>query len=196
MTREGVGWCEALNLDFTSWPAVREHLKINYANAFDSFVGLETIDESKLSDIRLARKAGGFAFEYWCRGGDIEDIDQLLECFSTILGSNDSPGGMDSFEEERVTKSVLARIAHNADRTLSRRSKDDIWSLSLEERRHLWSKWKDEVNPWIIIDQTVEIHRRHQSAILKKKSVLQQVDARCLEQRIYKSSFFSFEKFR
>lgn len=196
MTREGVGWCEALNLEFTSWPAVREHLKIKYANAFESFVGLETIDESKLADIRLARKAGGFAFEYWCRGGDIEDIDQLLECFSTILGSNGLPGGMDSVEEERVTKSVLASITQNADLTLSRRSKDDIWSLTLEERRHLWKKWKEEVNPWIIVDQTAEIQRRHQLAILKKKSVLQQVDVRCLEQRTNKSSFFNTERLR
>lgn len=169
---------------------------MNYANAFESFVGLETIDESKLADIRLARKAGGFAFEYWCRGGDIEDIDRLLECFSTILGNNGSPGGMDSVEEERVTKSVLASISHNADLTLSRRSKDDIWSLSLEERRHLWTKWKEEVNPWIIVDQTAEIQRRHQLAILKKKSALQQVDVRCLGQRTYKSSFFNNERFR
>lgn len=169
---------------------------MNYANAFESFVGLETIDESKLADIRLARKAGGFAFEYWCRGGDIKDIDQLLECFSTILGSNGSPGGMDSVEEEQVTKSVLASISHNADLTLSRRPKDDIWSLSLEERRHLWTKWKEEVNPWIIVDQTAEIQRRHQLAILEKKSVLQQVDVRCLEQRTYKSSFFNNEIFR
>lgn len=196
MTREGVGWCEGLNLEFTSWPAVREHLKTQYPKAFESFVGLETIDESKLADIRLARKAGGFAFEYWCRGGDIEDIDQLLECFSTILGSNGSPGGMDSVEEERVTKSVLASISHNADLTLSRRSKDDIWSLSLEERRHLWTKWKEEVNPWIIGDQTAEIQRRHQLAISKRKLALQQVDVRCLEQRMYKSSFLIIEKFR
>lgn len=196
MTREGVGWCEALNLEFTSWPAVREHLKTHYPKAFESFVGLETIDESKLADIRLARKAGGFAFEYWCRGGDIEDIDQLLDCFSTILGSNGSPGGMDSIEEERVTKSVLASISHNADLTLSRRSKDDVWSLSLEERRHLWTKWKEEVNPWIIGDQTAEIQRRHQSAISKKKLALEQVNVRCLEQRTFQSSFLIIEKFR
>lgn len=169
---------------------------MNYASAFESFVGLETIPESKLADIRLARKAGGFAFEYWCRGGDIEDIDQLLECFSTILGNNGSPGGMDSVEEERVTKSVLASISHNADLTLSRRSKNDIWSLSLEERRHLWTKWKEEVNAWIIVDQAAEIQRRHQLAILKKKSALQQVDVRCLGQRTNKSLFFNNERFR
>ena len=27
------------------------------------FVGLERVDSSRLSDVRLARKAGGFAFE-------------------------------------------------------------------------------------------------------------------------------------
>lgn len=182
-------------MEFTSWPAVREHLKTNYANAFNSFVGLESIDESKLSDIRLARKAGGFAFEYWCRGGDIEDIDQLLECFSTILGNNDSPGGMDSVEEERATKSVLASITINLDRTLSSRSKDDVWSLSLEERRHVWKKWKEEVNPWIIIDQIAEIHRRHQLAITRKKSILQQADARCLEQRTDIPTSLRFKRF-
>ncbi len=184
MHREGVGWCEALNLEFTSWPAVRGHLKKKYKNAFDSFVGLEKIGESKLSDIRLARKAGGFAFEFWCQGGDIEDIDQLLGCFSTILGINETKSGLDAVEERASKGRLLAIIKANVGQTLVRRHGHDIWSLSLEERQKLLKKWKDEVNPWAIIDQTAEIHRRQQSAVSRMKESHQTSDSRCLAQRM------------
>ncbi len=184
LNREGVGWCEALNLEFNSWPAVRGHLKTEYKNAFDSFVGLEKIDESKLSDIRLARKAGGFAFEFWCQGGDIEDIDQLLKCFSTILGTNESTCGLDAVEEQASKGRVFATIKANVGQTLGRRHGDDVWSLSMEERQQLPKKWKDEVNPCAIIDQTAEVHRRHQSAVLRMKETHQKSDSRCLAQHM------------
>lgn len=184
MTREGVGWCEALNQDYTSWPAIRGHLKTNYQAAFDSFVGLESIDEAKLSDIRLARKAGGFAFEYWCQGGDIKDVDQLLERFETMLGSNNSLSGMED-ADERSRDRVLATITRNAERLGSSGLEDDVWTLALKERKELSKKWKEEVNPFTIIDQAAEIHRRHQAAVSKKKDVSRKIDARCLAQRRY-----------
>lgn len=157
-------------------------MKINYETAFNSFVGLESIDEAKLSDIRLARKAGGFAFEYWCQGGDIKDVNQLLERFETMLGSNDSLRGMED-ADERSRERILATITRNAERIGSSDLESDVWTLALKERKALSKKWKEEVNPWTIIDQAAEIHRRHQSAVSKKKSAGQKIDARCLAQR-------------
>lgn len=182
LTREGVGWCEALNQEYASWPAIRGHLKRNYKTAFDSFVGLESIDEARLSDIRLARKAGGFAFEYWCQGGDIKDVNQLLEHFETMLGSNNSLKSMGDVDE-RSRDRVLATITKNAQRVGSRGNDNDVWALALKNRRELSRKWKEEVNPWTIVDQTAEIHRRHQSAVTKKKDLTQKINARCLARR-------------
>ncbi|MCJ1426299.1 hypothetical protein MMC29_004202 [Sticta canariensis] len=179
LNKEGVGWCEALNQDYISWPAIRGHLKVNYKAAFDSFVSLESIDEAKLSDIRLARKAGGFAFEYWCQGGDIKDVDQLLERFETMLGSNDSLSGME-YTDERSKDRVLATIAKNAELVRSSGRENDVWTLALKERKALSMKWKEEVSPWTIIDQAAEIHRRHQLAVSRKKDVNHKINARCL----------------
>lgn len=179
--KEGVGWCEALNLEFVSWPAVRGHLKVKYRSAYDSFVELETVSQAGLSDIRLARKAGGFAFEFWCQGGDIKDVDQLLDCFSTLLGSNDSSSDTDATEISKDR--VITIIKKNVKQAVGSRKQNDVWHLSLKDRKLLLKKWTEEVNSWTIIDQTVEIHRRYQQAIIKKTDVQQQVDARCLLQR-------------
>ncbi|MCJ1462198.1 hypothetical protein MMC07_000798 [Pseudocyphellaria aurata] len=182
LTKEGVGWCEALNQEYTSWPAIRGHLKVNFPAAFESFVGLESVSEARLSDIRLARKAGGFAFEYWCQGGDIKDVNQLLERFETMLGDNDSLGrreDADLHSRERV----LATITRNAELIGSSGYWNDVWTLRLQERKELLKQWKEQVNPWTIVDQAAEIHRRHQSAVSKMKNVHQSVNARCLAQQ-------------
>lgn len=157
-------------------------MKINFHAAFDSFVSLESVNEARLSDIRLARKAGGFAFEYWCQGGDIKDVNQLVERFETMLGNNDSlcrREDADRHSRERV----LATITRNAELIGRSGYWNDVWTLPLEERKELLKQWKEQVNPWTIIDQAAEIHRRHQSAVLKMRDVHQDIDARCLAQR-------------
>lgn len=181
LSREGTSWCESLNQEFTCWPAIRTHLKKNYKVMFEQFAGLEAMDESKISDIRLARKAGGFAFEHWCRGGDIKDINKLVGCFDTML-ENESPNDMDELEV-RTKKRVVQHITQNAAKALRKDTKVNVWELPLTARKELLSKWKEEVNPWVIIDQTVEIHRRHQVAAAKKKQIQHQIEARCLEKR-------------
>ena len=165
-----------------SWPAIRGHLKAKYNSAYDSFVGLETVSEAILSDIRLARKAGGFAFEFWCQGGDIKDVDRLLDCFSTMLGSNDSSSDTDA-AAERSKDRVLAGITRNVEQAVASRKGNDVWGLPLKDRHSLLKRWTEEVNPWTIIDQTAEIHHRYQKALSKQAGVRQEVDARCLLQR-------------
>lgn len=183
--KEGISWCEALNQDYISWPAVRGHLKKHYKSSFDSFVNLETVDEAKISDIRLARKAGGFAFEYWCQGGDIKDIDQLLDCFNTMLGSNDSSidNGSEAMSSDQSKERVLASITRNAEQVVGDTSNHDVWALSLVERQNLMKKWKEEVDPFTIVDQTAEIHRRYRVTMARKKTIQQEFEARCLAQR-------------
>ena len=73
LTTEGTSWCESLNSDVLSWPAVRELLKSRYPAILERFAGLEKVDSSRISDIRLARKAGGFAFDFWGTGTYISE---------------------------------------------------------------------------------------------------------------------------
>lgn len=182
---EGTSWCESLNADVLSWPAVREFLKSKYPAILERFTRLEKVDSSRLSDIRLARKAGGFAFEFWGTGGDINDLDRLLEKFSSMLGTryefqDDADDG-----DLRTKCRVLDNIALNAANTavLDPSPGCDVWKLALKERQRLLNKWKEEINPQTILDRTAEIHRRHQAAVSRRFEVYHDIDARCLQDR-------------
>ena len=153
---------------------------------FDHFTSLEAVGE-RLSDIRLARQAGGFAFEYWCRGGDISDVDQLLDVFGTMLGVNNPLGEIDEFQQNARDR-VLASITRNAKRIENINAGIDLWGLPRQERESLMRKWKAEVNPWAIVDRTAEVHRRHQAARDLKRKEYQAIEMRCMMQR--KTSFY------
>ena len=185
LTTEGTSWCESLNADILSWPAIRELLKSRYPAILERFAGLEKVDSSRLSDIRLARKAGGFAYQFWATNGDINDLDRLLEKFSSMLG-NQYEFQDDADDGGLQTKyRVLDNIALNAANTAASDapSGSDIWKLTLKERQRLLNKWKEEIDPQTILDRTAEIHRRHQAAVSKRYEVYDEIDARCLQNR-------------
>lgn len=182
---EGTSWCESLNADVLSWPAVRELLKSNYPEILERFAGLEKVDSSRLSDIRLARKAGGFAFEFWGTGGDLNDLDRLLKKFSSMLG-NQYEFQDDADEDNLRTRyRVLDNIALNAVNIAASDPSPgcDVWKLTLKERQCLLNKWKEEIDPQTILDRTAEIHRRHQAAVSKRYEVYHDINARCLQDR-------------
>lgn len=168
-----------------SWPAVRELLDIRYPAILERFAGLEKVDSSRLSDIRLARKAGGFAFEFWATGGDINDLDQLLDKFSSMLGDQYEFKDDADDADLRTRSRVLDKIALNAANTAASGPSNgcDIWKLALKERQHLLNKWKKEIDPQTILDRVAEVHRRHQVAVSKKYVVYHDIDARCLQDR-------------
>ena len=182
LTTEGISWCESLNTDSLSWPAVRELLRSKYPAILDRFAGLERIDESTLSDIRLARKAGGFAFEYWCMGGDINDIERLIEHLSTVLGNDRFLNDFDH-HNFHTRQRVFTSVTWNAETVAGSSPKVEVWNLPLSERRRLLQRWKEEIDPRLILDRTAEIHRRHQAAVSKKYQARHDIDARCLLQR-------------
>lgn len=127
----------------------------------------------------MARKAGGFAFEYWCAGGDIKDINRLLEHFSTMLGDDRFSGDFEIHDGNSLTR-VWTALELNAATYADASNKDDVWKLSLNERGLLLQKWKEEIDPRTIIDRTAEIHRRHQAAVSRKRQARSDVDMRCL----------------
>ena len=181
LTTEGTSWCESLNSAALSWPAVRELLKARYPAVLQCFTSIEEVEESTLSDIRLARKAGGFAYEYWCNGGDIKDVDRLLQKFNAMLGNGyDSPDESDGeLETRQRVMDKIYRNAHSLAHSLLSLD-DDVWHMDLSQRQDLVQKWKEEIGPKMILDRTAEIHRRHQAAIARKNSVYRDMDTRCL----------------
>ena len=180
LATEGRSWCEALNNGALSWPAIREHLHVKNPQLLSRFTEVERMDASNLADIRLARKAGGFAFEFWCQGGDIQDVDQLLEKFNTMLGSDTTiirGGACANRALNRLHENLRWNIAEVQDNKLG----SDIWTLSLPQREELLHQWKREIDVQTILDRTEEIHRRHQTAISRKRTVIEELDIRMLE---------------
>ncbi|KAL9102197.1 MAG: hypothetical protein Q9163_002622 [Psora crenata] len=178
---EGTSWCESLNSDTLSWPAVREYLANHDPSALTCFTELETVDQAKLSDIRLARKAGGFAFEFWCSGGDLDDVERLIEHFTYIIG-NDISSDLDDDAITTQTR-VISSICWNADTVKQCSSTVNLWALSLKERENLLQYWKRMIEPRTILDRTAEIHRRHYAAMQRKRATYEGMDARCLANR-------------
>ena len=164
---------------------MRELLRSRYPAILERFAGLERVETSRLSDIRLARKAGGFAFEFWASGGDINDLDRLLEKFSSMLGIQfqlqDDVDDNDLSTKYRVLENIALNAANTAASNPS--SGSDIWKLSLKERKRLLEQWREEIDPQTILDRTAEIHRRHQAAVSRRYEVYHDIDARCLQDR-------------
>lgn len=176
-----MGWSEALSNDTLSWHAVRSLLRSKYPVIHEHFVSLETVGED-LSDIRLARKAGGYAYEFWCQGGDIRDLDQLVTLFDTLLGRHHSPREPEAWET-RTRERLLANVKSNAEHVTTIFAESSLWITPLAERQKIIDSLKAEVNPWTIADSLVEVHRRHQAAVYRRREARDAVDRRCLAKR-------------
>lgn len=131
-----------------------------------------------LSELRLARKAGGFAFTYWSEGGDINNLRQLPSDFATHLG-------IDASELSGVSnvKKFLSKVASHTELQAKLAAGNNVWSLSLHARKELINRWSAELDSKVLVEQLVEVHRRHQLALQSKRAAGDDVDVRCLEQR-------------
>lgn len=176
-----MGWSEALSNDTLSWHAVRGLLRSKYPVVFEHFASLETVGED-LTDIRLARKAGGYAYEFWCQGGDIQDLDHLVTLFDTLLGRHQSYREPEAWET-RTREALLAKVKRNAEHVTTIFAESNLWKTPLVERQKIIDNLKAEVNPWTTADSLVEVHRRHQAAINRKRQARAAVDRRCLAKR-------------
>lgn len=165
-----------------SWPAARDHLRDKHPDILGRFTGLERVDQSILSDIRLARKAGGFAFEYWCAGGDIKDTNRLLEHFNTLLGNARFSDDHVIHDDNALTR-VWTTFEGNAANIANASDAGDVWKMSLGGRQQLLQTWKEEIDPRTVLDRTAEIHRRHRAAISRKQQARNDIDMRCLGEK-------------
>ena len=169
----------------TTWVAVRDYLERYHPLIYNSFVQLEHSRDSTVSFARLSRRARGFAFDFWLRGGDLNDIQRLLEHFDSMLGRNKLPMGQD--QQKRYSAlcfKLVQNIANNAKLAANNRSDaqrgSDIWSLGMQERRLLVQSWLHEIGPYAIPDKLAELQRRYLSAVSARRELARAGDARCL----------------
>ena len=176
-----VNWTQGLNQE-VSWPALQHHLKATDKKAFEALSRIEYIETTSSRDNRVAKRAGGFAYEFWCQGGDINNVDHLLGCFSATLENNDDMTSEDK-SMERAKERVQLAISRNAKRAANAVTGNDIWALPLKERRLLLQKWKQEMNPWTVVDQTAEVYRRHLMAVAQTIRNRDEIYLKCLAER-------------
>ncbi|MCJ1396934.1 hypothetical protein MMC11_000126 [Xylographa trunciseda] len=181
LARDGLGWAEALSKDMLGWHSLKDHIKTHHSEIFDHFASLETIDDD-LTDLRRTKRYSGFAYEFWVSGGDIKDVNALLDVLDTLLGhcevSNRSASSSSQFKEK-----IFAAVKCNTRFATSIASGDQIWSLSVEERHRMVGQWIHELNPLKVCEAFAELHRRHQAAVSRKKQAHLTIDARCLSQQ-------------
>ena len=116
-----------------------------------------------LSEVRLSQQAGGFAFEYWCSGGDLKDVESLLISFDNILGKNEAAmSNLDPENTSQIREQVVQEIVQNAEQVSISSS---VWMKSHAERLALVKEWQEEIGVATVADQAVELHRRHQQAL-------------------------------
>ena len=156
---------------------MKQLLHTKYPRMFRSFASVESTHDEKLTDVRRARSnKGGFAFEYWCRGGDIDDVQGFLDYRDSVLEKMNpaqESRSSDGSSNHRVTLSRKSSFG-SSDKT------HDAWSLPLAERTKLIAQWKKEIGRYTSVDALIEIHRRFWVAKNDRKKIQNKFDARCI----------------
>ena len=169
----------------TTWIAIRDHLASHHPLIYNTFAQIECSRDDGLSTARLSRKASGFAFEFWLEGGDLKDIQSLLEHFDSILGRNKLPLGhlsRDRYDtlRERLTNTIVSNAQLASLAWSESPEEGDIWSMSLEKRRALAQEWREAIGPFTIPDKALELHRRYLAAVSDRRDIRRSIDMRCL----------------
>ena len=178
LARQGSDWARALTTKPLGWAAIADHLRLHHPKIFTHFAAVQNADPS-LMDIRQISHWSGFAFEYWVDGGDILDVDSLIEILEDITGTSSLPDKERS-EMTEGRKKFFKEILDNATKA-AKRKEFEVWSLDLEERKELLQTWIQEINSQRLCEMMAGIHRRHQEAILRRKEVRQAADKRVVE---------------
>ena len=181
LARDGLGWAEALSKDLLGWHSLKDHIRIHHPAIFEHFASLESFD-GDVTDLRRVKRYSGFAYEFWLSGGDINDIDALLDMLDDILGQSEIRENAASSSLQFKTE-ILDSVKRNTEAAASVGSGKEIWSLSLKDRHKLVARWLEEINPWKVCEAFAELHRRHQAATAVKKSAMRKIDGRCLAQQ-------------
>ncbi|KAJ9350269.1 hypothetical protein DTO280E4_8712 [Paecilomyces variotii] len=182
LSADGMDICDSVsNPDRIGWFTVAEHLKANkrYHHILKQLVITPTPGD-RLHKSGLAKRASGFPYVFWSAGGDLKVFDEsLAQEFSAFLGQND-PDGMKSIDNAKIIGSVLREIVSRAYDNSQTAGEENIWKLSLAERKALISKWAKEIDQKAISREILRIHFEHQDAVRQLELNRQSTDVRCL----------------
>ena len=171
LTREGLGWADGFSSTSFSWHVFKDHLKFNHQGVYEEFQEIERLN-AELRDLRRIKRYNGFGYAYWVQGGDLADIESLLDTVDSLLGKPCSDS------EESFRMKLLAHVKENAIHASTKSG--GIWSMNLVERHAHVARWVEELNAWSLCDGLAEVHRRHQVAVRSLNSVYQPLDVKCL----------------
>ncbi|MCJ1250969.1 hypothetical protein MMC30_008199 [Trapelia coarctata] len=181
LAKDGLGWAESLSTQMLGWHSLKDHLKAYHRDIYDHFADLEKLDRYEAADVRKVKRYSGFAYEFWVGGGDIKDITSLLEVLDRLLGEGQPAEETSSSASAELKERIMASVKRNTDTIPPGTGKPgNVWSLSLPDRHALVASWIQELNPWKVCDGFAEVHRRHQVAFQRKKTVMRPYLARCI----------------
>lgn len=183
LSDEGTRCCESLNSRALTWAAVRDHLKRHYRSAFHDFLKCLSPTEQRIEDIRKKRSAaGGFAFEYWCTGGDLADMERFSREIDTFFGMTmpDSSSSDDSSQSEDLSPQISIHKLGIPVKYPHGDFEGDAWALPMDVREAWIARWKSELGIASSADKLAEVQRRYITARETKQEIHSELDARCL----------------
>ena len=173
---DGLGWAESLTKSELGWCPVRDHLRVHH---YAEYRQLNIQLAGGVQTCKRSIRYGGFVYEFWAEGGDIENMEQLLAAADTLLGSCELKHESDPSIAAKFKERLLETIKSNAVKVTSKT--DPIWSLSTPERHALISQWNKEMNHWKLCDAITEVHRRHHAARNRMYEAYHKHDVRALQ---------------
>ena len=84
---------------------------------------------------------------------------------------------------EQFKERIQLTISKNAKRVAGATIGNEIWALPMSDRQLLLQKWKKEIDPWTVVDQTAEVYRRYLMAVAQTMRNRDETDLKCLAER-------------
>jgi len=162
--------CKALSaqnrIGTVSWHYIKDMLEVNDPELHAQFTAN--------SDNPIAR---AFAFEYWSKGGDLENLRTLHVELASRLAQ------MSRNHDEDVTSavdSVLLEISDNASAENSRTGDNSVWNLPLGERQRLLHEWEREVDAEQVACKLTALFFGFQDCAVLAKKIKSRRDAKIM----------------
>lgn len=175
---EITNWCDGMNTQDNTigWFCAKDYLEKHHPDVFHQLsTGVRT--ETDMACVR----ADGFAFEYWSRGGDLSNLHQLhKELESFMASSQDEAADGTGLSNPQTVSNILQEIYDHARRGIGSQTTGNIWALPLKTRKELITEWRNDINLQLVCDQLAELHRRHRVAREQYRTILRDVNVKCL----------------
>lgn len=149
-----------------SWYLLKDYLQEHLPAIYEQLI--TNVDSSH---------AQSFAFKYWAGGGDLKNLEELHDELRNALYPKSSDG-----TDEMDIDAALAKIQGHAIQT-SENAPENVWRLSLNQRKLLLDEWVEAVDPDLLLNRLVDLQLDHCQANNRMIQARQAIDAQCLAKR-------------